>query len=460
MIRIFSKQIEKLHSRDGQALVFVAMVGVLIFLFFAMTMNLAELVQLKIKNQNVADAAAMSAAVWQARALNTVSALNQNIMDWWVTEPLRIAMLLLNSQGCGIACCAWQCMMSPACLGCFLFVAIQVGLQFLYAFMVIDNGKLQKDVLNSFDEEFLLADLPSIVDLNYNFKPNTKTEDIDTDLYMYLNENNGNIFLQGAGGPGTDFFLERGGFCELIIGILYNYCRRGRISTGGCGAGFWTFGMGSMYRQIAAGPGGGVDDWYSEGGLCQGSSAANTPWGNVETLTFFLPYVLRTFVNTPGYAPVNPEEAIPITTGVYREEWPPIMHMWGAGFRRDMDCASVPDDVFPCTDQGHFSFSTAHAFSPSVADFYWHFYTPSLWTMGYTTTYPVPLVPAITDWEARLFPMEPQTEEGGRSPHGGTTAYNDIADQVQVDLGNDARSFLEDNVLSSPIPPFRDFFLY
>ena len=48
MIRLFTRQMEKLHTEDGQALVFVVMVGLLIFLFFAMTMNLAEVVQTKI----------------------------------------------------------------------------------------------------------------------------------------------------------------------------------------------------------------------------------------------------------------------------------------------------------------------------------------------------------------------------------------------------------------------------
>ena len=79
MIRIFTRQIERLHSEDGQAMVFVALVGLIIFLFFAMTMNVAELVNTKIKNQNVADAAAISAAVWQARTLNLVSAANRNM---------------------------------------------------------------------------------------------------------------------------------------------------------------------------------------------------------------------------------------------------------------------------------------------------------------------------------------------------------------------------------------------
>ena len=83
MIRIFTRQIEKLHSEDGQALVFVALMGLVIFLFLAMTMNVAELVNTKIKNQNVADAAALSAAVWQARALNLVSGTNRNMLESW-----------------------------------------------------------------------------------------------------------------------------------------------------------------------------------------------------------------------------------------------------------------------------------------------------------------------------------------------------------------------------------------
>ncbi len=82
MIRIFTRQIERLHSEEGQALVFVALMGLVIFLFLAMTLNVAELVNTKIKNQNVADAAAISAAVWQARTLNLVSAVNRS--SWLV----------------------------------------------------------------------------------------------------------------------------------------------------------------------------------------------------------------------------------------------------------------------------------------------------------------------------------------------------------------------------------------
>ena len=96
MIRIFTRQIEKLHTEDGQALVFVALVGLVIFLFFAMTMNVAELVNTKIKNQNVADATALSAAVWQARALNLVSGVNRNMLELW-------AFAILAGQACGMA---------------------------------------------------------------------------------------------------------------------------------------------------------------------------------------------------------------------------------------------------------------------------------------------------------------------------------------------------------------------
>jgi len=461
MIRIVSRQIEKLHSRDGQALVFVAMVGLLIFLFFALTMNLAELVQLKVKNQNTADAAALSAAVWQARVLNTVSALNQNILDWWATVPLSSTLGLVTTLvGCGYLCCGWQCPLAPQCVGCWAVAAAELFAILTLVGLIDATGKVQDEVLSNFDAGFVREDVSAIVDLNYDFKPNAQTADIDTDLYMYLNENDGNMFLQGAGGPGTDFVLERGGICELVVGLLYNYCRRGLISGGGCNVGFWTTGMANIYQQMATGPSGSVESWYSPGGICEGSSFQNSPWSGLVTPSHAFPYVLRTFVNQGSYPPVNPEEVMPITAGVYREEWPPVMHMWGSGFRRDLDCEAVPDDVFPCTDQGHFNFASAHAYSPSVAGFYWHFYSTTMGTMGYTTEYPVPLVPAISDWEARLFAMEPGLESGGESAYGGTAAYDDIATQVGATVGAEARTFLMENVLENPLPPHRDFFLY
>jgi len=463
MIRIFTRQIEKLRSQDGQALVFVAMVGLLIFLFFAMTMNLAELVQLKIKNQNTADAAAISAAVWQARALNTVSALNQNLLNWWVVFPITGLSLVLTLQACGVFCCAWQCPQNPACIGCWFFVAFELLIMMWSAVTALSTGELQDDVLSSFDDAFVIEDVTSVVDLNYNFKPNARTEDIDTELYMYLNENDGNLFLEGAGGPGTDFLVERGGWCELIVGILYNYCRRGLIP-GGCSTGFWTTGMRDVYHQIAANPAGpgGIDLWYSAGGICEGSNFAKTPWAPYPDLAHLFPYVLRTFRDTPPgpYDAVNPEDAMPITTAVYREKWPPVMHMWGPELRRNLDCEAVPDDVFPCTDQGHFSFATAHAYSRSVAEFYWHFYGTGPWTMGYVTSYPVPLVPSITDWEARLFPLEPGLEAGETSTYGGANAYNDLAAQADVTLGGGAGNFLLDNVLTGAAPPHDHFLLY
>jgi len=73
VLRVFTRQREKLGSEEGQALGFVAMVGLVVFLFFAMTMNVAELFNTKIKNQNVADATALSGAVWEARFLNLIS---------------------------------------------------------------------------------------------------------------------------------------------------------------------------------------------------------------------------------------------------------------------------------------------------------------------------------------------------------------------------------------------------
>ena len=67
------------HGRGGQALVFVLLTVVTLIAFIALTVNLSELLARKIHMQSAADAAALSGAVWQARCLNLVAALNIGI---------------------------------------------------------------------------------------------------------------------------------------------------------------------------------------------------------------------------------------------------------------------------------------------------------------------------------------------------------------------------------------------
>jgi len=470
MIRVFSRQIQKLHSQEGQALVFVAMVGLLLFLFFAMTMNLAEVAHIKIKNQNTADAAALSGAVWQARVLNTVSALNQSILDWWVTMPIASLLTAYTGQICGGLCYLGY---DELCLLCIFGLSWEIFADLTMLFSYLITTELQDSVIRSFDREFIQDDLLSVVNLNYAFKPNTAREDIDTEVLLYLHENNGNLFLEEAGGPGVDYVLERGGWCELILGIFNNYCARGLMELPGGGT-TWRECMETTYAAIAAGPGGGVNDWYSDTGICLGSTVPSF-WEDIEELQRLFPYVLRTFQNHPCCPadyncciPANPGEVLPITVGVYRERQPPVLHLWQTNVTRgELDCESPPDSQnwFPCTSAGHFSFASAHAYSPSVAQFYWHLYgLEADGGLEYQTIYPIPLVPAITDWEARLFPLEPGLEQGRQSRYAGRVAYDDIVAQAGERLGSEAEEFLRQNVLLPPSNPpwdfWVDFFLY
>jgi hypothetical protein len=64
---------------------------------------------------------------------------------------------------------------------------------------------------------------------------------------------------------------------------------------------------------------------------------------------------------------------------------------------------------------------------------------------GLAAPHLVPYIPFEMDWEARLFPLEPYPG-GAESPSGGWVAYEDIVNQVQIDVPSDYQ-FLYDNVL-------------
>jgi len=103
----------------------------------------------------------------------------------------------------------------------------------------------------------------------------------------------------------------------------------------------------------------------------------------------------------------------------------------------------------------------AHAYSESVNDFYRFLYDPTFrHGMDINTPYPIPLAPTETDWEARLFPMEPLQEDGGTSPYAGAWAYGDIADQVGNHMGAAKERYILDNALVDPLNFNRPFFLY
>lgn len=67
------------HERDGQSMVFIAIILFTLVCFIAITIDVGVFVADKIHTQGLADAAAVSGAVWQARGLNLIKVLNQMI---------------------------------------------------------------------------------------------------------------------------------------------------------------------------------------------------------------------------------------------------------------------------------------------------------------------------------------------------------------------------------------------
>ena len=445
MISVFTRQIEKLHREDGQALVFVAMVGMLIFMFFAMTANIAEITQTKIKQQNTADAVALSGAVWQARVLNTVSALNRNILDWWVYALAALALAMNPDFGpCRGLCCYGWCEWSPLCQACKVGVVAQTILLLGYIINSITiSFNLQDNVLGAVTAMTLFWDLRTVMNLNYDFK--TNTADIDPELFLALHHNQNDIFLINGPSGNPEYVLERGGWCETVTAIYYNYCRRGFIPGTSCSADHWAAPLRNIFTRSGGGGGPSHIEKYQTDGECEGSwfetsPAMNLPDGR-EVKTVHL-YVLHTF-DHDTYAPLNPEDLLPVTDGIYRYRRPPVVHLWGEGQRKDMQCVGQRDQEhwFPCTSEGQFNFAMAHAYSQSVSDFYRFLYDPDFNNgVEAVTPYPIPLAPAETDWEARLFPMEPGQDRGQVSSHAGVAAFDEIADNIGLRLGRAQRT--------------------
>lgn len=93
MLKIFTRQIQRLgKDEDGQSIVFVALVLIILVCFLAITINVGSQVSRKIQLQNAADAAALSGATWEARGLNLIAELNRGIMG---TILVMIAYVVL-----------------------------------------------------------------------------------------------------------------------------------------------------------------------------------------------------------------------------------------------------------------------------------------------------------------------------------------------------------------------------
>jgi hypothetical protein len=405
MIRIFTRQIEKLHSEDGQALVFVALMGLVIFLFLAMTMNVAELVNTKIKNQNVADATALSAAVWQARDLNLVSAANRNMLEMWAAAMV-LGMLWI--PGGPVNQATW--------IAAFFFLAAIAAAS--------GTGLFQDMVLDEVDWDLVDADLPQVVDQNYAFKANTVGDDVGVYTYYPIPQPGGLVRTYVFGDPESgDTALERLGLCEILVmaGRYANFWWHQSGETEGMTDAEWNSLLPTIYG------------WYSPGGECYQMNVG-PPDSNPQYVSLF-PLGLRTRIS--DWSPQDVEALLPITVATYKEQEPPSALGKGSD---PADCTWAENDTqFACPNHRHYAFASAHAYSESVSEFY------NTDMAGLAAPHLVPYIPLEMDWEARLFPLEPYPG-GAESPSGGWVAYEDIVNQVQIDVPSDYQ-FLYDNVL-------------
>lgn len=427
MIRIFTRQIEKLGSEEGQALVFVAMVGLVIFLFFAMSMNLAELVNTKIKSQNAVDAAALSGAVWQARAFNLVAGTNENLLNLWANFLTHVLGEIVLLGLCNTACGAG---FSLACGLCVVLMALNFVSIFVLFGIGQDTGVLQSQILDAFDRELLEHDLgagaeQNILDLNYAFKENTASDEKAS--FYYARDVDGNL-IEGI--------FEKVTWCELVVGVLYYLSWQ-----------IWMERDPPDYATMEA-------QWASLRPIIANTYARGScteafdlllmlerllPGFNFRAL---FPYVLKTKIAHPtnpgAFIGQDLEPMLPITVGTYKEQEAPVL--LGKGTLPPECVPGATDSQFPCPDARHYSFASAHAFSESVSYFY------NVAVAGISAPgYPIPLVPFKSDWEARLFPIEPDPGGVG-SPYGGWTAYEDIVDQMEAEAGG-AYEFVVNHIL-------------
>ena len=173
-----------------------------------------------------------------------------------------------------------------------------------------------------------------------------------------------------------------------------------------------------------------IYDWYSApDGICY-----HNTW-IVPTAEMMFPLALRS--RATDWTRQNVDALLAITVATYKEQEPPPTLGKGSD---SSDCTWEDGDTrFACPNQRHYAFASAHAYSESASAFY------NTHMAGLATSELVPYIPFQMDWEARLFPLEPYPG-GAESPQGGWVAYEDIANQIQTDIGADY-DFLVDNVL-------------
>lgn len=97
MMSVKNFSIKKVKSEKGQMAIFVALIFQVLFVFFAMSINVALIVHDKINLQNSVDLAAYYAAQRQAEVLNAIAHQNYQIRQGW--KLLTWRSRVLGSQG-------------------------------------------------------------------------------------------------------------------------------------------------------------------------------------------------------------------------------------------------------------------------------------------------------------------------------------------------------------------------
>lgn len=401
MIRVFTRQIEKLGSEEGQALVFVAMVGLVIFLFFAMSMNIAEILNAKIKSQNAADAAALSGAAWEARALNLVSGFNANMLNAW----FKLFYDLLISTGAFTICVGICSSMGPTecgvCLAWLLAIFVATVVRD-FGLVPFNDADYQEHILAAIDEGLLKRELTAkfagqdLVDLNHMFKQNTSpgAKDAGATNFDFTGTT---LFVHEEGGVILEGVLEPATWCELLTSLLYHMLNNGVITLAE-----WDAQVVPLLQQlydstpgscICCAPG---SDWYS---------GWNDGWK---------PLMLRTRVTPPGgpqptehclgaynQAPCNPGFLLPVTVGLYRDREPPVILGDTSKGPGTCDVTTPGKTRFPCPSARRYNFASAMPYSQNVSFFY------DRAVQAVDSPYPIPVIPTVMDWEPRLVPIEP-----------------------------------------------------
>jgi len=155
-------KIAKKHGPKGQTLI-LGLIFITVFIsFLSYTIYMGESTHKKMKLQNIADAAAFSGAVAQARILNCIAAYNQaiSIINNIVT---KIVLIWLFLKGCAVFCIfGFGCICAKA-----LKIFEKIAKPILKLLEKLANAMAElQDKLLSHGNKFVLAEIIKIVDIN------------------------------------------------------------------------------------------------------------------------------------------------------------------------------------------------------------------------------------------------------------------------------------------------------